>query len=95
MKITHIVAAIVISGMITAPVLADSADGSHGADFFLPEGGSNEVMPMMQGQGGAMANQQRMQNMMTINKQKMLMMETRLTNIEALIRELVELKKTM
>jgi len=51
------------------------------------------AMPMMDPQQGGMMNPQMMKNMMAMRQKHMQTMETHLANIEALLRQLVELQK--
>ena len=51
------------------------------------------AMPMMDPQQGGMMNPQMMHNMMAMRQKHMLTMETHMANIEALLRQLVELQK--
>ena len=93
MKIVKLIAVPTLATTVALAVLASASEQVKPSSEVE---GSPATMPMMGAQqGGMMTPQmmQKMQNRMAMQRQHMQTMETHLANIEALLRQLVELQK--
>lgn len=95
MKLLNLMTATALATTISFSAMAETEhhpeEAAESASAKMPMGGGQ--MPMMGAQQGGMMNPQMMQNMMAMRQKHMQTMETRLANIEALLRQLVELQK--